>query len=223
VGFMNPPAAWPARQTAVHRFSARGAGGSPEVDAGFMNPSAAWLARQIALSARGAGGSPEVDVGFMNPPAASCTANGGPSVLSPRMRAVAGSHGREPMVREPTHPPSRECGGSREQPTVGSYEIQSAEQCGLGQPPLFRSPYCSAMEPVISLPRVTSRLRRFLTRGYTLSPSSRAFRGLFEGLCLTIGVDRLPGPFRRVIFSVRRCQRCEPAERAVLRRLTWVS
>jgi hypothetical protein len=170
---MNPPAAWLAQQTAVHRFSARECGrywanGGPSVPS---PRSGRYSANGVdAFSARECG---------------RYWANGGPSVLSPRMRAVAGSHGREPMVREPTHPPSRECGGSREQPSVGSYEIQSAEQCGLGRRPWRSGPFCSAMFVLGSLPRVTSRLRRFLTRGYTLSPSSRAFRGLFEGLCLT--------------------------------------
>jgi hypothetical protein len=56
--------------------------------------------------------------------------------LSPRKRAAAVSHGREPMVNGAPTILSRECGDSREQPIVGTYEIRSAERCGLGQRPL---------------------------------------------------------------------------------------
>jgi hypothetical protein len=65
--------------------------------------------------------------------------------LSPRKRAAAFSHGRKPMVNGCPAIQSRERGDSREQPSVGSYQIRSAKRCGLGQRRMRWRPHRSAM------------------------------------------------------------------------------
>jgi hypothetical protein len=56
------------------------------------------------------------------------------------------------------------------------------------------------------------------TSGYVASPTLPHPRlhavALFEGSGLTISLDRRRTPFQQTVFSVGRCQRPQPAERA---------
>jgi hypothetical protein len=79
---------------------------------------------------------------------------------------------------------------------------------------MWPRPAAVEMEPVLLGHVGVGRRYLGLRRVYDASsPEATRCRPL-RGLCLTIGVDRRPDPLRSMLFSVRRCQRCEIAERA---------
>jgi hypothetical protein len=81
------------------------------------------------------------------------------------------------------------------------------------------------MEPVL----LGHRAGDVGTSGYVASstlPHPRLHAvALYEGLCLLIGFDRRPDPFRHMIVSVRGCPRSQPAERGPIYQMSvnWLS